>query len=125
MAISSLPPTGRTQRSCNTRRILTCMVKLITLEGKILPAEGYLLQSSLDGQLDFVHQARGLADIVRRSASFHSLHRGLIVINSRYEYYRRVRRNLVGVAQHLDAAGIRHLDICHDHVEDSAIEFLF
>ena len=97
----------------------------IALESKILPAEVHLLQRAIDGELDFIHQARRLANVIGGSASFHGFDGGFIVVHRGDEDYGGVGRNLVGIAQDFDAINVRHFYVGDDHVEECAVEFPF
>ena len=59
------------------------------------------LHRTVDGQLDFVHQAGTLADVVGGAAGFYGLHRRLVVIDRRNQDDGGVGRDLVRVAQAL------------------------
>ena len=70
----------------------------IALESKVLPAEVHFLQRAIDGEFNFVHQARRLADVIGGSASLHGFDGGFIVVDGGDEDYGGVGRDLVGIA---------------------------
>ena len=70
----------------------------IAAQGEVLLAENLLLQHAVHGQLDFIHQARVLADVVGGTARLHGLHRGFVVVNGSDENDGGIRRNAMRVA---------------------------
>ncbi len=97
----------------------------IAFEGEVLAAERHFLESAVDGQLDFVDQSGRLADVVGGAAGFHGFDGGFVVVHRGDQDDGGVGRNLVGVAQHFDAIGVRHLDVGDDDVVEGAVELSF
>ena len=94
----------------------------IATQGKVLTAERNFCQRPGNGQLDFIHQARTLANVVGCATGFHRLHRGFVVVHGGHQNHRRLRRDLVRMAQDFDAIDDGHLDVGHDHVEERAVD---
>src|SRR5207245_3480021 len=82
------------------QRIVGCG---IAPQRKILFAECDLLQGTVDSKFDLVYQSRTFADVIRCPAGFDCLNRRFIIIDGSDQDYSRIRRDLVGIAQHLHA----------------------
>jgi len=93
-------------------RVTTGGVALIS---EVLPLQRHGLKSAANGDLEFLHQARALVDIVKRPDA-DRLHRGFIVLHRRNEDHRGFRRGMPGKAQHLNAVSLRHLDVRDQHL---------
>src|ERR1700722_17554738 len=96
----------------------------VAAQREVLFAEIEFLESAVDGQLDFVNQARTLADVVGRASGLYRLHGGFIVIDRSNQNNSGVWRDPVGMAQYFDAVDVRHLDIGNDYVVERAVDFV-
>ncbi len=94
----------------------------IALEGEVLAAETLPLHGAGDGETDVIDQPRAFANVIGRAAGFDSLDRGFVVIDGRDENDGRIRRNLVGVLQYLNAIRLRHTDVSDNHVVKRGID---
>ena len=81
-------------------------------------------EHAVDGQLDFIHQAGTLANVIRRPSGLYCFHCGFVVIHRGDEDDRRIGRNAMRMAQDFDAVDIRHLDIGDDQIVKSAVNFI-
>ena len=81
-----------------------------------------LVSDAGDGQFDFVHQSRTLADVIGRAAGLYRLHGGFVVVDRSHQNDRGIGRDLVRVAQDFDAIHARHLDVGNNHVEERAVD---
>ena len=97
----------------------------IPAQGKILRAQNKFLEGAIDRQFDLVNQPGTFANVIGGAAGFDRFNRGFIVVYGGNEDDGRIGRYAVGMAKHLDAINIRHLNVGDDDVVKGAVNLVF